>query len=143
MEPFVVYSTKTGNTKKVARVIAKELGVKAQGAKEVKSVPKGAPLIAGSGVYASRISGEMKDFLEDLPKVSKGKAAVFETSGGYNDGKNVGIQQLERSLKQKGYRIVGRFGCSGQMFRIFNRGHPSPEELEKAMKFAAGLKKSF
>ncbi len=97
--------------------------------------------IVGSGVYASKISGEIKRFLEGLPKVTKGKAAVFETSGGYDDGKNVGIEQLEWSLKQKGYKVVDRFGCSGSMFRLFRRSYPKPEDFERARKFAASLKK--
>jgi hypothetical protein len=93
----------------------------------------------GSGIYASKISGEIKKFLEGLPEVSKGKAAVFETSG--EGEKTIGGDQMEWSLKRKGHRVVGKFVCSGQMFHIFNRGHPSVEELEKARKFAAGLKK--
>jgi flavodoxin len=139
MKPFVVYSTKTGNTKKVAGVIAKELDVTANRAKEVKSSPKESFLIVGSGVYAGKISGEIKEFIEGLPKTTKGRAAVFETSG---EGEHtVGGDQMEWSLKQRGYKVVDKFVCPGSMFYVFRRGYPTPKDFENARKFAAGLKR--
>ncbi len=139
MNPFVIYYTKTGNTKKIAEAIAKPLDTKAHNVKGVKEVPKGAFLVVGSGVYGGKAGNGIIKFLEDIPEVESGKAAVFETSG---DGrKMVAGEQMKWILKKKGYIVRDSFVCPGTMFKIIRRGYPKPEHLEQAMKFAEGLKK--
>ncbi len=139
MKPFVIYCTKTGNTKKVAEAMAGALGTKAHNVKGVKEVPEGAFLIAGSGVYAGKAGKGMLDFLEGIPEVRKGSAAVFETSG---EGETVKAgEQMKRILENKRYTVRGSFVCPGQMFRLLRRGYPKPENLEQARKFAKGLEK--
>jgi flavodoxin len=142
MKPFVVYYSRTGNTRKVAETIADVLGTKARSVRDAEAadVPKGAFIIAGSGVYASRAGRRIMDFLQSLPDVSGGSAAVFETSG---DGSiSVAGEQMGEVLRKRGYDIRGAFFCRGSVFRIFRRCCPLPEDLERARKFAAGLRKS-
>ncbi len=139
MNPFVVYCTRTGNTKKIAEAIAGALKTSAHNVKGVKSVPEGSFIIAGSGVYGRRAGGGIMSFLEGLPAVKKGKAAVFETSG--NGGNVVAGDRMKRILEDKGYDVVGSFVCPGQTFGLWRRGCPKPEHLERAGKFALSLSK--
>lgn len=139
MRPFVVYYTRTGNTKKVAGEIARVLKVEAQDVKDVKAVPDRSMIIVGSGVYKGKAGEEILKFLEDMPSGKCKKAAVFETSR--NGKTHVAGEQMRWHLEKKGTKIVDRFVCPGQLFYIMKRGHPTKEDLEKARKFAEGLKK--
>ncbi len=138
MKPFVVYSTKTGNTKKVADVIAEVLGVEAKNVNDVKTIPECSILVAGSGVYSSKPGKGMTSFLENIPKGKCKKAAVFETSG---DGKKVVAgEQMAWWLEKKGVKVTDKFVCPGKTFYVVQRGRPSAEDLSNARKFAEGLK---
>jgi flavodoxin len=139
MKPFVVYFTRTGNTKKAAEAMAGALKTGAHNVKGVKSVPEGSFIIAGSGVYGGRAGGGITDFLDGLPAVKKGKGAVFETSG---DGeKVVAGEQMRFILESKGYEVKGSFVCPGRTFGLWRRGYPRPEDLDRAGKFALSLMK--
>ncbi|MBN1896624.1 MAG: flavodoxin [Candidatus Aenigmarchaeota archaeon] len=138
MKPFIVYCSKTGNTKKIAETMADETGTEAHNISDVRNVPKGTFLLTGSGVYGGNAGKGILNFIESLPKVKSGKAAVFETSG---DGKKiVAGEQMKWALEKKGYKVTGSFVCSGTMFKIFRRGYPKPEHFEQAKKFAKSLK---
>jgi flavodoxin I len=135
----VFYYSKGGNTKKVAEAMASALKAKALDVKKAcaKDVPKGAFIIAGSGVYANRVGREMMDFLQSLPQVKGGKAATFETSG--NGERIVTGKEMGEMLAKRGYSIKGSFVCPGRAFFVAKRGHPSAEDLRKAAEFAKGL----
>ena len=138
MKPFIFYYSKTGNTKKIAEAIAEVLDTKAHNVKDVKNVPKDAFLIVGSGVYGSKASSSILKFIDGLPEVKSGEAAVFETSG---DGeKIVAGEQIKWALEKKCYNVKDSFVCPGQMFMILKRGYPKPEHFEQAKKFAKSLK---
>jgi flavodoxin len=139
MKPVVIYFSKSGNTKKVAQEIAGALKTEALDVKKTsaKDVPKGAFLIAGSGVYGSKVGREMMDFLQSLPAVKRGKAATFETSG---NGKEIAVgKEMGDILKKRGYSVKGSFVCPGKCFFFAKRGHPSAEDLKNAAAFAKGL----
>ena len=138
MKPFVVYYSKTGNTRKVASEIAKTLDVKAHDVKGVKNTPDTSFLIAGSGVYAGKPGKEMVEFLNNLPAMKGKKAAIFETS---RNGEELNAGKVMKAvLEKKGAKIVDRFVCPGQLFYVLRRGHPTEEDLENARKFAESLK---
>ena len=139
MKASVIYFSRTGNTRQVAKEIA---GVLKTGAMDVKSLKGFSPaglLVVGSGTYANKAGKEMISFLRGLPKMKGAKAAVFGSSGAGDFNESGGLNDMKSILEEKGARIVGTFCCQGKVFYIFNRGHPSEEELGKARKFAAGL----
>lgn len=138
MKPFIVYYSKTGNTRKIAEAMAEELETKAHDVREVKKVPEGSLLLTGSGVYGGKAGKDILSFIEGLPESKGGKAAVFETSG---EGETVKAgEQMKWALEKKRYNVSGSFVCPGQMFKLFKRGCPKPEHFENARKFAKGLK---
>ena len=139
MTPFVVYYSKTGNTRKVATVIADALKTKARDVKETepREIPRGAFLIVGSGVYGGKTGREMMDFVQSLPVVKGGKAATFETSG---EGETpVAGDEMAGILRRRGYAVNGQFVCPGKLFYVLRRGRPTKEDLERAKAFAKGL----
>ena len=133
----VVYYSMCGNTKKVAEAIAAELGVKAENVKAKKELAKDSFVFLGSGCYADKPGGKLRKFI--ARNDFKGRqVALFGTSGS-NEGNEVRV--MEELLKPKGALIRGCFHCQGRSFFLFNRGHPSNEELAKAREFANEMKK--
>ena len=134
----VVYYSMTGNTKKVAEVIAAELGVKAESVKAKRELDKDSFVFLGSGCYASRPGRKLRRFI--AKNDFKGReVALFGTSG---NGEGHEVKTIEELLKPKGALIRGSFYCQGRSFFIFNRGHPSNEEMANAREFANEMKGS-
>ena len=134
----VVYYSITGNTKKVAEVIAAELGVKAENVKTKKGLTKDSFVFLGSGCYGGNPGGRMLEFIVSNDFKEK-KVALFGTSW---KGKSDEVKAMEELLKPTGALIKGSFYCQGRVWFFFNRGHPSNEDLANAREFAKEMKKS-
>ena len=133
----VVYYSITGNTKKVAEAIAAELGVKAENVKVKRELAKDSFVFLGSGCYASRPGGKLRKFI--ARNDFKGRqVALFGTSG---SGEGDEVRVIAELLKPKGALIRGSFYCKGKVWFLFNRGHPTDEELANAREFANEMKK--
>ena len=75
--------------------------------------------------------------LLSLDEAGKRQVALFGTSGaGIGDE----VKVMEELLKPTGAVIRGGFYCKGRTL-LFNRGHPSGEELAGAREFAREMKK--
>jgi flavodoxin len=127
----VVYYSMGGNTGKVAKAIADELGIKAKDIKSVDILPKDAFIFLGTGCYGAMLPREIADFIE-RNQLKGRKIALFATSA-FGWGKELVV--MEKQILDKGVNIAGRFNCFGQ-FLALKRGHPDVEELEKAREFA-------
>ena len=136
MDFEVIYYTKTKNTKKIAEVIAQELGVKAENIREKRVLSKDSIIILGSGIYVGKIGKDMVNFIE-RNDFRERRVALFETSG---EGAGKGTSMMEKMLKEKGAKIVGEFHCKGKSMYLFNREHPNDEEIARAREFARKLK---
>jgi len=137
MNPLVAYFSRGGNTRKVAEVIAKELGCCAVDIKrERPDVATIDLLVLGSGTYGGKPGKEFVSFLEEIPQATSKRAALFATC---SSGMVPWFESMCGVLKSKGYQICGTFSCFGQIF-FSRRGHPTAEELAKAAEFAVQLK---
>lgn len=136
MKISVIYSTMTGNTKKIAEVMAEELGVTAQNCTEIQQIPKTDLLFIGSGVYGQKMGTGMQKLLADLPAGTAKKAVVFGTIGGQMNA----IEAMKRRLTEKGIEVIGTFFCKGQAWWILNHGRPNVQDLKAAREFAKGFK---
>jgi flavodoxin len=138
----LIYFSRGGNTRKVAQVIAEELGVTAVDIKnEQPDVSDMDLLIVGTGVYGSKPGKELVAYLENIKPVVGKKAAYFSTSAGGDASKT--FQVMEDILSKKGYSDAGCFSCLGKwLMGLSRRGHPSEEELAQAREFAKKLKTS-
>jgi len=136
MASSVIYSSLTGNTKKIAGIIADELGVPAVNVRRLPKDWKPPHLIViGTGVYANRAAQPLIKWLYDSPSFRGRRAAVFVTAGDVENGKQVATW-LVKVLESKGAKVKAAFVCSGAFFWIINRGHPDEKELTAARKFA-------
>ena len=134
----VVYYSMCGNTKKVAEVIAAELGVKAESVKAKRELAKDSFVFLGSGCYANKPGRKLRKFI--ARNDFKGRqVALFGTSG---NGRGDEVRAMEKLLKPTEALIMGSFYCQGRSFFLFYRGHPSNEELANAREFANEMKKS-
>jgi len=79
----VRYYTKTGNTKRLAEAIAKELGVEALPISEPVSEAVDI-LFLGNSYYAFNIDPEVRDFVSSLDKSKVGKIVNFGSAAMLN-----------------------------------------------------------
>ena len=135
MKYAVRYYTKTGNTKRLAEAVAKELGVEA--------LPISTPieekvdvLFLGNSYYAFSIDPEVKNFIASLDKEKVGKIVNFGSAAMLNstykkvkaEADKVGIPMFEKE-----------FHCKGE-FKGLHKGRPNDDDLKAAVEFTKKIK---
>ena len=131
MKIAIRYYTKTGNTKRLAEAIAKELGAEA--------LPISAPiadpvdiLFLGNSYYAFSIDPEVRAFVKGLDRNKVGKIVNFGSAAMLNstykkvkaEADKVGIPMDERE-----------FHCKGE-FKGIHKGKPDEADMKAAQAFA-------
>jgi len=134
----VIYYSMTGNTKKVAEVIAAELDVSAEDVKTKGELAEDSFLLLGSGNYFPLPGRGFKKLVASNDFDGR-KVALFGTSGG---GKGREVEALEKIVTAKGAKVMGKFYCKGHILFFINRKHPDNKDLENARKFARELKRT-
>ncbi len=127
----VRYYTKTGNTKRLAEAIAKELGVEALPISEPVNEPVDA-LFLGNSYYAFTIDPEVRTFVSSLDKSKVGKIVNFGSAAMLNstykkvkaEADKVGIPMDEKE-----------FHCKGE-FKGIHKGRPNDDDIKAAIEFA-------
>jgi len=132
----VVYYSFSGNTKRVAEVIAAELGVKAENVKQKGQLTEGSFVFLGSGCYGNRPGRKLRKFIAENDFRGR-QVVLFGTSG---NGRGDEVRAMEALLRPMGALVRGRLYCKGKCFFFFNRGHPSREEITSARIFANEMK---
>jgi len=143
LRAIVVYDSETGNTEKIAQVIARSLNC------DIKKVDE-APsclidyelLIIGTPNIGNRPSEKIEKFIQNL-KPSK-KAAFFVTFGVPFWGEISTLHCLEimhNLFSKYDTRIIGQFRCPGyhRKYKVY-KNRPSKRDLIKAEQFALKLK---
>jgi flavodoxin len=131
----VVYHSRTGNTQKLAEVIANTL--------KVKAVPIGNAaaslsqpidlLFIGDGVYFGKMHKETAAFLSQLSPSTVKNVAAFSTYGGQD---KVGTD-ISNLMQERGFKVVSKpFSCKGKAWGFLNRKHPNTLDLENACAYA-------
>lgn len=149
-----LYSFHHGNTRKIANAIAPKINASIQDIDKMDidninfSVLEECELIGfGSGIDSDKHYQLMLDFAEKLPNVQDKKAFIFSTSGIYSKKKMLNDHETLRNILQnKGFVIVGEFGCPGHNTNSFlkhlggmNKGRPNEQDLKNAELFAKEL----
>lgn len=131
MKIAVRYYTKTGNTKRLAEVVANAVGTQA--------LPLSAPveepvdiLFLGNSYYAFSIDPEVRNFVRKLDKNKVGRIVNFGSAAMLNstykkvkaEADKVGIPMDERE-----------FHCKGE-FKGIHKGKPDEADLAAAADFA-------
>lgn len=133
----VLYYSLTGNTKKIARAIAEELGAEATSIKSAAGVPEDGLLFIGSGSYGDKPGEDMAKFIANNSFTGR-KVALFGTSG---SGQGKEVQGMAEALKQKGAIVIGSYYCKGKAFVVVNLGRPGKDDLAGARAFAGEMAK--
>ena len=131
----VRYYTKTGNTKRLAESIAKELGVEALPISEPVTEPVDL-LFLGNSYYAFNIDPEVRDFVSSLDKAKVGKIVNF--------GSAAMLKSTWKKVKDVADKVgipmeEKEFHCKGE-FKGIHKGRPNAEDLKAAAAFAAAYK---
>ncbi len=152
MKTLIIYtSVHHGNTAKIARAMADELGAAMAKPSEVDASRIGEyDLIGfGSGIYNHSHHRALLDLADRLPATGK-PVFIFSTRGYPKPLPSRGEdhRDLREKLTARGYRVTDEFTCKGwstfykptRLIGGLNRGSPGLKELSRARDFARGLK---
>lgn len=139
MNVRVAYFSSTGNTRRVAEAIAAELEVEALPISAVGNSQEPTELLLlGGAVYANHGHGlhaSLKAFIDGLDASKVQRAAIFATGFIQSEA----ISMMRWRLAKMNIPVADEsFFCLGR-FALFNIGHPSREDLERAKKFARNI----
>lgn len=131
----VRYYTKTGNTKRLAEAIAKELGVEARPISEPVNEPVDY-LFLGNSYYAFNIDPEVKAFVASLDKDKVGKIVNFGSAAMLNST----YKKVKAEADKVGVAMDEReFHCKGE-FKGIHKGRPNDDDVKAAVRFAKQYK---
>ena len=131
----VRYYAKTGNTRKLADAIAKELGVEALPISEKVTEPVDV-LFLGNSYYAFNIDPEVRSFVSSLDKEKVGKIVNFGSAAMLNST----YKKVKAEADKAGIAMDEReFHCKGE-FKGLHKGRPNDDDLKAAQDFAKQFK---
>ena len=131
----VRYYTKTGNTKRLAEAVAKELGVEALPISEPVS-EKVDVLFLGNSYYAFSIDPEVRDFVASLDKAKVGRIVNFGSAAMLNST----YKKVKAVADKAGIPMDEKeFHCRGEFKGIY-KGRPNDEDIAAVVKFARQYK---
>ncbi len=126
MNVEVRYLSKSGNTKKIAEAIAKEVGCEALSIEEPITTETHI-LFLGVAVYWAGIDPKMKEFIRSLDEKVK-KVVVFSTASIIPSA----YPQMKKLLQESNISVDEReFHCPGK-FKIIHASRPNIDDLEDA-----------
>ncbi|MCR5823561.1 MAG: flavodoxin [Lachnospiraceae bacterium] len=131
----VRYYTKTGNTKRLAEAVAKELGVEAMPI-STPVTEKVDILFLGNSYYAFNIDPEVRDFVASLDKELVGKLVNFGSAAMLNST----YKKVKAVAEKAGVPMDEKeFHCKGE-FKGIHKGRPNDEDLKAVAEFARQYK---
>jgi len=143
MNPVVLYSTKSGNTEKVALEIAQELNcktIKLSDKSDFSAITlKDFDFVfLGTWVRGGEPSPDMLNFLQHLNLEDGNRQfALFITWAGGGKSDVLTFIRVKQLLEVKNQKLLDDcYKCFGKTFGITRRGHPDKQELSQARKWA-------
>jgi flavodoxin len=143
MNAIVIYSSRSGNTEKVALEVSAELGCKAvKISKEfdASTLPLDAfdMVFVGTWIYGGEPCTDIQNFLKGLVFQDGNRVfGLFMTWAGGGVSDKLAFQREQLILKGKGQRLLeDYFVCLGKTFGLARKGRPNIEDLANARKWA-------
>ena len=131
----VRYYTKTGNTKRLAEAVAKELEVEALPISEPVS-EKVDILFLGNSYYAFSIDPEVRDFVTSLDKDKVGKIVNFGSAAMLNST----YKKVKAEADKVGIKMDEKeFHCKGE-FKGIHKGRPNEDDIKAITEFTKQFK---
>ncbi len=135
MKYAVRFYTKTGNTKRLADALAKELGVEALPITEPITEAVDI-LFLGNSYYAFSIDPEVRAFVASLPKDKVGKIVNFGSAAMLNST----FKKVKAEADKVGIPMdPNEFHCKGE-FKGLHKGKPDEKDLNAIAEFARKFK---
>ncbi len=139
MNVRVIYHSVTGNTRKVADIIAGAVGCQATSIDKYTGDAGPVDLLfLGAAVYATHDHGlhaSVKTFIDGLDPAKVRNVALFSTGFIQSEA----IAMMKRRLEARGIAVAGQSCfCLGR-FALFNLGHPNAADLAKARDFGGRM----
>jgi len=134
MRVRVFYQSTTGNTKKVAEVIARAAGCVADPVSAATVREPVDMLFLGAPVHGGDIDPWVKKFIEGLEPALIKQVTVFST--GFEETA-VGI--MKDLLVQRGIVVTANYYFCRGKFLFFNRSYPDARDLTGAEEFARSV----
>ena len=155
LKPIVLYSSKSGNTEKIAKEIASELNCRCEKISEnfVSSFIDWNDfdlVFLGTGNYGAKPNAEMLGYLKEVNLSNKRIFALFMTWVGRGTTDKAVYDIVKAAVEEKGQRLMKNYySCLFQghskiarvVFRNAN-GHPTAEDLSNTRKWAKEIVKS-
>jgi flavodoxin len=146
MNPVVIYSTKGGNTEKVALEIARELDCKAikiSGETDFSKISLNDfdHVFIGTWVRGGEPSPDILNFLKQLNLENSNRHfALFMTWAGGGKSDVLTFKRVKQFLEAKNQRLLENYyKCLGKTFGLVRRRHPDAQDLADARKWARNL----
>jgi flavodoxin len=140
---IVVYSTRGGNTEKVALAIASELKcklVKIGNDFDASTLPLANfdKVFIGTGIFGGEPSKDMLQYLKAQDfKDSNRQFALFITWAGGGKSEVLAFNRVKEYLEVKNQKLLDNcYKCFGATFGLARRDHPNTRDLEEARKWA-------
>lgn len=131
MKTAVIYATLTGHSKKIAKAVADELGIKSLDIKIAPVIKDIDILIIIGGIYRGKSLNNMVAYINTLDDNAAKKAILITTCG----SKDVNQIQIREILNNKNINVMQEeYICKGS-FLFFGLGHPNKKEIQKAVEF--------
>jgi len=146
---MVVYSSGSGNTKKIAIGIAEELKCEIVDLAEVEikkiDLENVDTIFLGSGVYCGKLHKNVIEFAKTLNFIDSFKGThknitFFVTWLGRGKSDAIAINNCEKLMDSKNIEILeDHFECYGESFKFFKKGHPDESDIKNAQKWANNI----
>ena len=149
MNAIVVYSTRGGNTEKVALAIASELKCKVvKIGKDFDSstlhLDDFDMVFIGTGIFGGEPSKDMLQYLkaQDFNDGNR-QFALFLTWAGGGKSDVLAFSRVKEYLEAKNQRLLDNcYKCLGATFGLARRNHPNAKDLAEARKWVKEVTKT-
>ena len=155
LRPIVLYSSKSGNTEKIAREISSELNCRCEKISEnfdssLIDLDDFNLVFLGTGNYGAKPNAEMLNYLKEMNLNNNRIFALFMTWLGRGTTDKAVYDIIKATVEEKGQRLMENYySCLFEGHSIIARvifrnanGHPTAEDLSNARKWAKEIVKS-
>lgn len=132
MKCRIIYHSVTGNTRKIAREIAAELGCPAEEASHASSPVEADLLYIGGACYGGKLDPKLAACIESLETHLVGRAVLFTT--GFP--KTSAVKLMQDLLNSRGIPVHEESLKVRGRFLLFNWSRPNAQDKQDARNFA-------
>lgn len=132
MKTVVVYNSKTGHSRKIARAVADALGIEAIDSKSDPMVENVDTLFIVGGIYGGKSNPALVDFASRLDSSTVRKVALITSCA----SRKFFQTEVRSTLVTRGIDVVTEEVVCWGGFLFSGWGHPNQEDFQSAIEFA-------